>query len=63
MYLTCVSLSPQEEDEVPDDETINQMLAREEEEFEFYQVFVDCYFVQAFIEIKDGVWNKMLPKN
>lgn len=27
----------EEEDEVPDDETINQMLAREEEEFELYQ--------------------------
>lgn len=28
----------QEEDEVPDDETINQMLARSEDEFEVYQV-------------------------
>ena len=27
-----------EEDEVPDDETINQMIARSEEEFEMYQV-------------------------
>ncbi|XP_052775385.1 transcription activator BRG1-like isoform X2 [Mya arenaria] len=29
--------SDEEEDEVPDDETINQMLARSEEEFEIYQ--------------------------
>ena len=29
----------QEESEVPDDETVNQMLARSEEEFELYQVF------------------------
>ena len=27
----------QEEDEVPDDETINQMLARSEDEFDIYQ--------------------------
>ncbi len=27
----------QEEDEVPDDETINQMIARSEEEFNLYQ--------------------------
>lgn len=29
----------QEEDEVPDDETLNQMIARNEEEFELYMVF------------------------
>lgn len=29
----------QEEDEFPDDETINQMLARTEDEFETYQVW------------------------
>lgn len=28
----------QEESEVPDDETVNQMIARNEEEFEIYQV-------------------------
>ena len=28
----------QEEDEVPDDETVNQMMARSEEEFEIFQV-------------------------
>lgn len=33
-YSHC---SPQEENEVPDDETINQMIARSEEEFEIYQ--------------------------
>ena len=31
-------LKLQEESEVPDDETINQMIARSEEEFEIYQV-------------------------
>ena len=29
----------QEESEVPDDETVNQMIARNEEEFEIYQVY------------------------
>ena len=33
----------QEEDEVPDDETINQMLARSEEEFDIYQVGYTAY--------------------
>lgn len=28
----------QEEDEVPDDETLNQMIARNEDEFELYMV-------------------------
>lgn len=28
----------QEEDEVPDDETVNQMIARHEEEFELFMV-------------------------
>jgi len=31
-------LKLQEESEVPDDETINQMIARSEEEFEVFQV-------------------------
>lgn len=30
----------QEEDEVPDDETVNQMIARSEEEFEQFMVCV-----------------------
>lgn len=30
-------LSIQDEDEVPDDETVNQMIARTEEEFELFQ--------------------------
>ena len=34
----------QEESEVPDDETVNQMLARSEEEFELYQVFTQINF-------------------
>lgn len=29
---------PQEEDEVPDDETLNQMIARREEEFDLFMV-------------------------
>lgn len=31
-------MSLQEEDEVPDDETLNQMIARNEDEFELYMV-------------------------
>ena len=34
----CLYLKLQEESEVPDDETINQMIARSEEEFEVFQV-------------------------
>lgn len=29
---------PQEEDEIPDDETLNQMIARNEDEFELFMV-------------------------
>lgn len=36
MYVYCI----QEEDEVPDDETVNQMIARSEEEFELFMVSV-----------------------
>ena len=32
------SLFNQEEDEVPDDETLNQMIARNEDEFELFMV-------------------------
>lgn len=35
----------QEEDEVPDDETINQMLARSEDEFNIYQVCKSAPFL------------------
>lgn len=31
---------PQEEDEVPDDETLNQMIARREEEFDLFMVML-----------------------
>lgn len=31
---------PQEEDEVPDDETLNQMIARREEEFDLFMVIL-----------------------
>lgn len=36
-HCLCLVL-PQEEDEVPDDETVNQMIARSEEEFEQFMV-------------------------
>lgn len=36
MCVCCI----QEEDEVPDDETVNQMIARSEEEFEQFMVNV-----------------------
>lgn len=35
--LESESLEDEEESEIPDDETVNQMLARSEEEFEYYQ--------------------------
>ncbi|VDK59525.1 unnamed protein product [Gongylonema pulchrum] len=34
-----------DEDEVPDDETINQMIARSEEEFDLFQVHCLLFFV------------------
>lgn len=37
MCFSC----PQEEDEVPDDETVNQMIARSEEEFELFMVSIN----------------------
>lgn len=36
MYVHC-NLFLQEENEVPDDETVNQMVARSEQEFELFQ--------------------------
>lgn len=36
MCVCCI----QEEDEVPDDETVNQMIARSEEEFDQFMVGV-----------------------
>lgn len=36
MRVCCI----QEEDEVPDDETVNQMIARSEEEFDQFMVDV-----------------------
>ena len=38
MYFDKIVLLFQEEDEVPDDETINQMIARSEDEFNIFQV-------------------------
>lgn len=41
MCVYCI----QEEDEVPDDETVNQMIARSEEEF-------DQFMVYSFVSLK-----------
>lgn len=38
VLLTNCVICLQEEDEVPDDETVNQMIARSEEEFEQFMV-------------------------
>lgn len=43
-YLVAILISGlQEEDEVPDDETLNQMIARHEEEFELFMVSASYY--------------------
>ena len=44
LLLSVHLLSGQEEDEVPDDETVNQMIARSEEEFELFMVSVERPF-------------------
>ena len=41
--LTFLFNQFQEESEVPDDETVNQMIARTEDEFEMYQVGIVLY--------------------
>lgn len=41
LCLTMVASCIQEEDEVPDDETVNQMIARSEEEFDQFMVNKD----------------------
>ena len=41
--LTLLFNQFQEESEVPDDETVNQMIARTEDEFEMYQVGIVLY--------------------
>lgn len=47
LNAVCGCFRPgQDEDEVPDDETINQMLARTEEEFDLYQVGAHLGFQQ-----------------
>lgn len=37
-FLSYFQIEFQEEDEVPDDETLNQMIARNEDEFELFMV-------------------------
>lgn len=49
-HLLCL-VCLQEEDEVPDDETVNQMIARSEEEFEQFMVspssksIISCFVI------------------
>ena len=43
-YIVTHFTSLQEEDEAPDDESLNQMIARTEDEFELFQV--PCLCVQ-----------------
>lgn len=48
MCVCCI----QEEDEVPDDETVNQMIARSEEEFDQFMVSVYIpkqHFIQTHL--------------
>lgn len=44
MCVCCI----QEEDEVPDDETVNQMIARSEEEFDQFMVRVSKIIYRAY---------------
>lgn len=49
MCVCCI----QEEDEVPDDETVNQMIARSEEEFDQFMVSVSkdkLHFIQTHVQ-------------
>lgn len=41
--MFCLTFTSQEEDEVPDDETVNQMIARSEEEFDHFMVCISSY--------------------
>ena len=54
----------QEESEVPDDETVNQMLARSEEEFELYQVFAQIifFFMMILLGRPYGVLQQLKEK-
>lgn len=49
-----LTLLVQEEDEVPDDETVNQMIARSEEEFDHFMVCLPLMYSEGSlcIEIK-----------
>lgn len=49
MCVYCI----QEEDEVPDDETVNQMIARSEEEF-------DQFMVNFFVSFKTRYYTEEL---
>ena len=48
----------QEEDEVPDDETVNQMIARHEEEFDLFMVSME-----EEEEEEEGVVPAVLPSS
>lgn len=44
LFFFCWFVPFQEEDEVPDDETVNQMIARSEEEFDHFMVSTAVYY-------------------
>lgn len=44
---SCLPLFLEEEDEVPDDETVNQMIARSEEEFDHFMVRLILMYSKA----------------
>lgn len=47
----------QEEDEVPDDETLNQMIARREEEFDLFMVMLqESWGTTAFLIPSPSFW-------
>lgn len=50
MCVCCI----QEEDEVPDDETVNQMIARSEEEFEQFMVNVCAFKTISILYLSPG---------
>lgn len=51
VYSPLFSLFSQEEDEVPDDETVNQMIARSEEEFDHFMVRSATCFPLTFVNL------------
>lgn len=54
IFTYCV-ICLQEEDEVPDDETVNQMIARSEDEFEQFMVSLSLTFIDSVSDY--FLWN------